>query len=141
MLGAEGDVMWSGMTGSTTCPSVPAYACGAELNWIGTVRGKAGFAADRALIYATGGLAVAGGKGTISPTFPGTTSNFSDTWVGWTIGAGAELAMTDTLSVKAEYNYLDLGSRTAPVGTLTTVGDSKVSPIAHVFKLGVNMHF
>jgi outer membrane immunogenic protein len=141
VLGVEGDIAWSGASGSATCNAAPAYSCNADVNWLGTLRGRVGYAVDNVLLFATGGLAVAGGRGTISPTFPGTTSVFEDTYVGWTAGAGIEMAVTEAISVKAEYSYTDLGSRTAAVGTLGTIQSFTVSPVVHAVKLGVNFRF
>lgn len=140
VLGVEGDILWSGMSGTATCVSVPAFDCNANMEWLGTVRGRVGYAMDSVLVFATGGLAIAGGRGTITPAFPGITNLFSDTFIGWTAGAGVEVAVSDTMSVKAEYSYVNLGSRTAPAGTLAT-GSTTVSPIVHAVKVGVNFHF
>lgn len=140
VLGAEGDLAWTGAKGTATCVTAPAFSCNADVDWLGTVRGRAGVAFDKVLVFATGGVAVAGGKGTVTPTFPGTTSTFSDTFVGYTAGVGVELAITDALSVKAEYNYINLGSRVAPAGTLGT-GATTVSPLLHTAKIGLNYHF
>ncbi|MHA6731372.1 outer membrane protein [Devosia sp. A369] len=141
VLGLEGDVLWSGMSGTAACIGAPAYSCNASVDWMGSLRGRAGFAMDNVLLFATGGLAIAGGKGTITPTFPGTTSTFSDTFVGWTLGGGVEMAVTEAISVKAEYSFANLGSRTAPIGTLGTIQSYTVSPVVHAVKVGVNFHF
>ncbi|QDZ11480.1 outer membrane protein [Devosia ginsengisoli] len=141
VLGIEGDVLWSGMGGTTACTAVPAYDCNASVDWLGSLRGRAGVAMDNVLLFVTGGLAAAGGTGTITPTFPGTTSTFSDTFVGWTAGAGVEVAVTDSMTVKAEYSYSNLGSRTAPLGTLGTIQTFTVSPAVHAVKVGLNFHF
>ena len=69
-------------------------------NWFGTVRARAGYAFDRALIYATGGLAY----GKISNGF----SASDDTSVGWTLGAGVEYAFTNNLTAKVEGLYVNL---------------------------------
>jgi outer membrane immunogenic protein len=140
VLGLEGDVLWSGMSGSATCTGFPAYSCNGTVDWTASLRGRAGVAFDDVLVFATAGLAAGRGTGTITPTFPGTTSTFTDTYVGWTVGAGVELAVTEAISVKAEYTYADLGSRTAPAGTLGA-GSFTVSPIVHAAKIGVNYHF
>ena len=141
VLGVEGEVLWSGLSGSTTCVGAPAFSCNANIEWLGSVRGRAGYAMDNVLLFATAGVAAGGGRGTITPTFPGTTSVFSETYVGWTAGAGVEVAVTDAITVKAEYSYYNLGSRMAPIGTLGTIQSFTVSPIVHAVKVGVNMHF
>jgi outer membrane immunogenic protein len=55
---------------------------------------------DRALIYATGGLAY----GEVNNGF----SSSDDVSVGWTIGAGVEYAFTDNLTAKVEGLYVNL---------------------------------
>ncbi len=140
VLGAEGDLSWSNASGSATCTAAPAYSCNAEIDWLGTVRGRAGFALDKVLVFATGGLAVAQGSGTVDPAFPGLTSEFSDTFMGWTVGGGVEVAVSETMSIKAEYNYLDLGSRTAPAGTLSAESTT-IEPDLQTFKVGLNFRF
>lgn len=140
VLGVEGDLLWSGINGSAICDANPAFTCGGNVEWLGTVRGRAGVALDQVLIYATGGLAVGGVSAKVTPTPLGTTGTFSDTFVGWTLGGGVEMAVTETITVKAEYAYNDLGTRQAPAGALS-VGANDISVTAHTFKVGVNMHF
>ena len=72
---------------------------GNALDWQGSIRARAGFAFDRALIYATGGFAFAG----ISDGF-GIRGN-DDTITGWTLGAGVEYAFTNNLTTRLEYRY------------------------------------
>jgi len=88
-----------------------------HLRWLGTTRGRIGYANDQWLIFASGGVAygevevngvaqlplqVAG-----PPSFnaPWTWSN-SKTKVGWAVGAGAEYAITRNFTLKAEYLYV-----------------------------------
>ena len=54
---------------------------GNALDWQGSIRARAGFAFDRALIYATGGFAFAG----LSDGF-GIVGGDDDTLTGWTLG-------------------------------------------------------
>jgi outer membrane immunogenic protein len=89
------------------------------VDWLGTVRARAGVAFDRTLIYATGGLAYGRLSNRTSITAAGMVDNVAyagawrgskgDTRVGWTIGAGAEYALTQNITLKAEYLYYDLG--------------------------------
>jgi len=139
VLGVEGDVAWSGVKGTTTC--ISGAACTGELNWLGTVRARAGVAFDSILIFATGGVAFGGINASVSPAQAGTTGSYSTTAWGWTVGAGIEAAVTENMSIKAEYAYTDLGKSQAPVGTLGLGQAYDLSPIAHTVKLGVNFHF
>lgn len=74
--------------------------------WFGTLRARAGFAAwNNVLLYATGGFAFGG----LEAERNGLSE--SRTHVGWTIGAGAEVALNQAWSVKAEYLYLNFADR------------------------------
>ncbi len=105
VVGAEGDFDWAGITGSTSKGICSAFACTTKNTWLGTVRGRAGFAADRVLFYGTAG----GAFGEIQQSGAGLTGdNFNR--FGWTAGAGLEGALTDNLTARIEYLYVDLGS-------------------------------
>jgi outer membrane immunogenic protein len=84
-----------------------------ELEYLGTVRGRLGFAFDRALVYATGGLAYGEIKSNTAFTVNNGTLNWagskSDTRTGYAVGGGIEYAFTNNLSAKVEYLYYDLG--------------------------------
>lgn len=75
--------------------------------WFGTLRGRLGVAPwQGVLFYATGGLAFAGLEAEVNGGLSESRSH-----IGWTIGAGAEVALNQAWSVKAEYLYLDYASR------------------------------
>lgn len=137
VFGIEGDVSWSGVAGSVPCTN-PAFTCTTTVDWLSTLRGRAGFAVQKALLYATAGVAIGNVTSDTPPFTPGQT--FSNVHVGWAAGAGIEIGVTDSLSLKAEYLYVDLGSKTETVailgGGLTTVGVTM-----HTFKGGLNWHF
>ncbi|MBM6582968.1 porin family protein [Microvirga sp. BT689] len=98
MLGLETDIQYADIGGDTSIPGLDSDDN--DDNWFGTVRARVGYAFDRALVYATGGLAY----GKISNGF----SNSDDTSVGWTLGAGVEYAFTDNLTAKVEGLYVNL---------------------------------
>ena len=104
VLGVESDIDWSNLKGSTTCP-ITGLTCQTQNNWLGTVRGRAGYAFDRFLPYVTGGLAV----GDINANIPGIGSA-SATNAGWAAGAGLEYAVSNNWSAKMEYLHVNLGS-------------------------------
>ncbi|WP_315974901.1 outer membrane protein [Microvirga yunnanensis] len=98
MLGIETDIQYADIGGDNNIPILKSDDD--DDNWFGTVRARAGYAFDRALIYATGGLAYA----KISNGF----SSSDDTSVGWTLGAGVEYAFTNNLTAKVEGLYVNL---------------------------------
>lgn len=141
VFGVEGDLAWSDIGGVTDCPN-PNFDCTTDINWLGTLRGRVGFAADAALIYATAGLAIAGVENadddTTNAAPPFVSSN---TYVGWTAGAGVEFAVSDNMTVKAEYLYVDLGEQTITAADMNVGADSTVGITAHTAKVGLNFAF
>jgi outer membrane immunogenic protein len=114
LFGLETDIQGSDQHSNSSfcllagCP-VGAVISGAnyKLDWFGTVRGRVGFLpTQKVLLYATGGLAY----GQISADALAVPFGWGDTRVGWTVGAGAEVAIDRNWSVKFEYLYMDLGS-------------------------------
>jgi outer membrane immunogenic protein len=87
-----------------------------DLNLFGTVRGRAGLAFDRVLVYGTGGFAYGTTHDNI---IVNGVANMDDqtTRTGWVAGGGIEFAWSRHLSMKLEYQHLDLGGErmSAPV--------------------------
>lgn len=93
VLGVEGDLEGSSVRGSGIR---------------GSVRGRLGVTFDRALIYATGGLAWGNFRYTTIAFWPWTV-DVSKTHTGWTVGGGVEYALTNNWSARLEYRYTDWG--------------------------------
>jgi outer membrane immunogenic protein len=120
LLGLEADADWLGGTASRTLTGIPVVATGdfmtnsSKATFLATVRPRIGVVFDRALFYATGGLAV----GTVKTSdlfagFGGTvfkTTSDTNTRTGWTVGGGLEYAFVNNWSAKVEYLFVDLGS-------------------------------
>jgi outer membrane immunogenic protein len=98
VIGAEADIQYADIGGDNDFGGILAEDD--SDSWFGTVRARAGWAFDRALIYATGGLAY----GEINNGF----SSSDDVSVGWTIGGGVEYAFTNNLTAKVEGLYVNL---------------------------------
>jgi outer membrane immunogenic protein len=114
VFGVETDLDWQnlkGSVGNTFCGSlatatgVTGLSCQTQSNWVGTVRGRLGFAADRVLFYGTAG----GAYGNVQAGL-NTLPLQSSTEFGWTAGAGIEGAFADNWTAKVEYLYVDLGN-------------------------------
>jgi outer membrane immunogenic protein len=92
-------------------------------DYFGTVRGRIGFLPmDRLMVFGTGGLAygnvdtsASAAFATVAPTGRATLydGSHSSTQVGYTVGGGVEYALTDNITVKGEYLYVDLGRNSA----------------------------
>jgi len=130
VFGIEGDVDWSGVSGTTLTACAPG--CATQNDWLGTVRGRLGYSFDRFLPYITGGLAA----GDIKATTPGF-AGASQTNLGWTIGAGVEVAILGNWSAKAEYLHVDLGNFNCGLACGLATPDN-VSFTADLVRGGVN---
>jgi outer membrane immunogenic protein len=133
VFGVEGDIDWSGLNGTGTSAGCPA-GCSTSDSWLSTVRGRVGYAFDRVMPYATGGLAV----GDIRAAMPGFSSGTS-TNAGWTLGGGLEVALPGNWSAKAEYLRVDLGGFNCSGCTPAPSGN--VSLQENVFRAGLNYRF
>jgi outer membrane immunogenic protein len=124
VLGLEGDYNLNlGSTGKQTycvglCNSFTLPLKG-KVDSYGSLRTRGGIAIDRTLLYLTAGGAY--GEGSQRATYnaltssPAITENWtsSGSWWGVTAGAGAEYALTDRVSVNAEYLHTTFSSNTS----------------------------
>jgi outer membrane immunogenic protein len=117
-----------------------------RLNYFGTARGRIGYAFDRTLLYATGGFAYGRVNDSILLTNGAATAPLASntTKTGFVIGAGAEYRFAPTWSVKAEYQYIDLGSQ--PLSGVSTNGvllqtTNNVDAKFHTIRIGLNYKF
>jgi len=119
LFGAEADVAAAGINEE----GIEDY----DIDWVGTVRGRIGYAFDRFVVYGTGGFAWTNAE----YDGAGTDSNFHG---GWTVGAGLEAAITSNVSAKVEYLYMDFTDE-------FYAGYGAIEPDLHTFRLGVNYRF
>jgi outer membrane immunogenic protein len=127
-----------------------------KTNWLLTVRPRIGYAFDRSLVYATGGLAVA--SLSFDQAFvdlqcaplPACSENISakSTRVGYAVGGGLEYAFANQWTVKGEYLYVDFGSASfsgllgvPTVGVGIATFNNSVRTDAHLLRFGINYLF
>ena len=109
LFGVESDMSWSNASGTASLipPFNTARHAGTQQSWLATARVRLGVVpADRWLTYLTGGVALADVKAQIinqDVTF--TESHIRG---GWTVGAGAEVALDRSWSAKLEYLHVGL---------------------------------
>jgi len=109
VFGVEGDGEWANLEGSTTFTNsgVPADFYETRIDSQASIRGRIGYAVDRALLYVTGGVAFAHvNEHDVVTLF---TDN-STTRSGWTVGGGIDYAFTGNWIGRIEYRYADFGT-------------------------------
>jgi outer membrane immunogenic protein len=151
VYGVEGDFAFTGMSDQGHCfGNVDNYSatCATDTKWVSTVAARLGWAMNRALIFGKGGLAVGRFEYDIGDFVNFDAPNYntsSETRVGWTIGGGVEYAITDSISVKMEYDYMDFGTDRvgfrAPCDCEATPFKTDIDQSMHTLKAGLNFQF
>jgi outer membrane immunogenic protein len=149
VLGVEADFQGTGQsqTGNLGCGFGCVLSEEVKIPWFATFRARAGVAWDRILFYGTGGVASLDYSDTLTATAGGinaTLLDLSNTQLGWTVGAGVEVAIAENWTARLEYLFMDVSStltETAPAfiggGTVTenvTIKDS-------IVRAGINFKF
>lgn len=124
VYGGEADVNYSGIDGANA-----GTAARARLD--GSLRARAGVAVnDDVLVYGTAGVA--------AQRLRVSTAAAQDTnlMLGYTVGAGTDVKLTDDVFARAEYRYSDFGSDTFNLGAPTKVDSSN-----HRVSVGLGIKF
>jgi outer membrane immunogenic protein len=124
VLGVETDLAISGIDGTAG-----GVTFGAD--YLGSLRARVGYAADRVLLYGTGGLGY--GRGDLRI---GGLSDKQTQW-GWAIGGGIEAMVAPQLSARIEYLYMDLGNETYG----SVLGPVNVGFTTGLLRAGMNYRF
>ncbi|MGE0239416.1 MAG: outer membrane protein [Parvibaculaceae bacterium] len=145
VFGVEGDGEFADIDGHTDVlegGDPPPGRLEQEIDWLASLRLRAGFAMDRALIYATGGLAVGGVEFSIIDENGVEFADKHKTAWGWTIGGGLDVALTDELSGRIEYRYTDLGDIGADASDEEgTEISAETETTFHAIRIGLSWHF
>lgn len=150
VFGIEGDADYLSNKGSVS--SAADFLGGAvthtyTLDFLSTVRGRLGFAWDRALIYGTGGLAMADyqiqrSQTTAGLDAPGASQTVSDFRLGWAAGAGVEYAFSDMITGRVEYLVAGLESVSNTYNFASgNVTQSSPTAYVNIVRGGLNFKF
>jgi outer membrane immunogenic protein len=139
VFGAESDWSWANINGTVNSPVCVAGSCFTNLRSFGTGRSRVGYAWDRWMIYATGGVAYGRIRAGQDACPAGGLDGFcgSRTEVGWTAGGGIEAWIAPGWSAKLEYLYIDLGTHYSYTPVIPVFVTERVSLI----RAGLNYHF
>jgi outer membrane immunogenic protein len=124
VLGLESDI-------SATSISDTVGGVKFGMDYLGTIRGRAGYTMDRVMFYVTGGAAYGRGALEIAGL-----SNDQFHW-GWTLGGGVEAMVTPNVSARLEYLYVDLTKETYQ----SVLGPTNIGYNANLIRGGINYRF
>jgi outer membrane immunogenic protein len=129
VVGAEADIQASGI--GETFNLGENVVQKSNLDWFGTVRGRIGHTFDASLFYGTGGLAYGRINDNVFSTF-----KKNETVTGYVLGGGYEYRFRPAWSLKAEYQYINLGKNDPTDGNTFRVNDDAF----HTVRIGLNYH-
>jgi outer membrane immunogenic protein len=113
VLGTEGDFTGAFVKGSVTDTGVnPPTNDSLETKvfWTASITGRLGWAIDRLLLYGKGGVAFDYDRSTATIS-NGAGVTGSANRAGWTVGGGAEYAITEHWTARIEYDYFKFASK------------------------------
>jgi outer membrane immunogenic protein len=140
VVGAAADFSLLNLHGNSYFSSVDAGKSdqiASRYDWLGTARGRVGYAVGQSLFYGTGGFAFAHVSDSyLNDLATGNSGAFSSSGVrtGWTVGGGWEYALNPNWSVKLEYLHVDLRNSNLDIsGAVTNLsaGAAPGSAIMH----------
>lgn len=128
VFGVEADIMGSTakdtVTSAITIAGIASTATVEnKIDYLGTVRGRLGYAFGTWMPYFTGGWAYAGGTSTATLTVPGvgtfSASGSSSRTDGWTVGGGVEWMVNRNWVAGVEYLYVNFGGESSTANGVT----------------------
>ena len=134
VLGVETDATF---VGPVDLPRRGLAPFNSSIDYVGTVRGRAGYSFGTWMPYITGGFAWGHSQVRVNDAAGNVISEPGQYQTGWTVGAGAEFALSGNWTAKLEYDYVDLSRRTLGLDDFGMPGVS-IDPRLHLLKFGLN---
>lgn len=150
LLGFEADASWSGLEGSYRRIEIGGgyyFNADSDVDWLASLRARAGLIWESTLLYGTGGIAFAGSNTDVTSDYSGVDVSISDsiTHTGWVLGAGFETKISSNMTARLEYLHYDFGGadifyRLDPLSdAYDAFGDAELD--VDVIRLAVNFLF
>lgn len=134
VIGLEGDANYS--WGKRSFPTGLGFDYDLGSDWSGSLRGRVGYSLGNALVYVTGGAAVANAYARTHNV------SISDTLFGYTLGAGVDYAFTDNVFGRIEYRYTGYPDQDAVDDLASLAGvDAKIKMHNHAVRAGIGVKF
>jgi outer membrane immunogenic protein len=150
VFGAEFDAQWSGQQSTAAVVCLPACTAAeaVKIRSLTTGRARIGLAFDWLMPYVTAGGALVNAEDNLTVTVGGVTGNFqslSNTTLGWTAGAGVDIALSSNWSARFEYLHIranDLNS-SAPIPGILGAGAAAESAAFrdNIIRVALNYRF
>jgi outer membrane immunogenic protein len=150
VYGLEGQANWTALSGEADLGD--GDFAEAQLTTLLSLRARLGVAFDRMMVYTTAGVA-AGNSNFNVDAGKGANAQASGIVAGGIVGIGAEYAVNDNISIRAEGKFYHLQSQSA-AGDAAALDFGKGGPILDpnpytatylprgvVFETGINVHF
>lgn len=150
VFGAEVDAQWSGQQATFTvaCTTGCTAAETVKIKSLTTVRARVGWAFDWLMPYVTAGGALVNASDNLTVTVGGVTANFSplsNATLGWTAGAGVEVALWSNWSARLEYLHVRVNDLAASTSIPNGLGLGLASEAAgyrdNILRVGLNYRF
>lgn len=140
VFGLEADIAWFDSDKNESLDGAEGLDITSEIELLGSVRARLGYAADRTMFYLTGGAAFADAEHTWDDDGDVDDADPVDVDLdfGWVAGAGIEHAWTDNLLVRLEGLYFDLGSEDAEVDHPFETDTFEVDQEIFVGRIGIS---
>ena len=137
VFGVEADASF---TSALDAPRLTPAPFNTTIDYVGTLRGRLGYAFGSVLPYVTGGVAWGHSHININDTSGNVLSSPGQTQPGFTLGAGVEFAVSGNWRAKAEYEYVNLAHRIYELGAFGMPAVN-VDHSVHLVKLGLDYRF
>jgi outer membrane immunogenic protein len=150
VFGAEVDAQWSGQqnTFSVICTTGCTASETVKIRSLTTGRARIGVAFDWLMPYVTAGGALVNARDDLTLTVGGITATFpppSNTTLGWTAGAGFEVALSSNWSARFEYLHVRANDINSTVRIPGFLGVGTASEAAgyrdNIARFGLNYRF
>jgi outer membrane immunogenic protein len=160
VIGLEADAAYTDLSAHTTVDSSvitrgSTLSDSSHLDYLGTIRGRLGYAYDRFLVYGTGGLAYGTDDHDVSRVSRRgrllETDDITSTEIGFAYGAGFEYALpidtyfhltsTSAVTVGAEYLRYDLGRANETDTDRASTASDKLRDVGNIARARINYKF
>jgi len=144
VLGIGGDYGWTEASGTHPSARETGVFYHSEVEGLGALTGRLGYASGNLLLYVEGGAAWERVSYAAATTQIGTAYRATDTRDGWTVGGGGEYALTEHLSAFVEYAHYDFGTERItldPQFSFLPTAFVDIDDTANVVRAGINLRF